>query len=157
MNDELKVRKIKDGTVIDHIKRGVGKKVVDILGINGDTQENVIHFPETVILLTNVPSKKLGRKDIVKVENRELKKEEVDKIALIAPDATWNIVRNYKVTKKSKLKVPDVIEGMLNCPNSNCVTNTNEPISSKFVVENRDPIKIRCSYCEKLLGLRDVL
>lgn len=157
MKDELKVMKIKDGTVIDHIKRGVGKKVVDILGLDNDSLGNVIHFPETVILLTNVPSKKVGRKDIVKIENRELKKEEVDKIALIAPDATWNIIRNYKVEKKSKLEVPDVIEGMLKCPNAKCVTNTNEPISSKLLVEKRDPIKLRCNYCERLIDLKDVL
>ena len=69
MKEELKVRKIKDGTVIDHIKRGVGKKVLDALGIDTD-------FPETVILLMNVSSKRVGRKDIVKIENKELKKEE---------------------------------------------------------------------------------
>jgi len=156
MKDELKVRKIKDGTVIDHIKTGLGKKVVDILSVD-NIPEDVIHFPETVILLTNVASKKVGRKDIVKVENRELKKEEVDKIALVASNATWNTIRNYKVVKKSKLEMPDVIEGMLKCPNRKCVTNTSEPVTSKFLTDKGEPIRLRCNYCERLIDLKDVL
>jgi len=150
MKEELKVRKIKDGTVIDHIKRGVGKKVLDALDIDGN-------FPETVILLMNVPSKKVGRKDIVKIENKELKKEEVDKIALIAPRATWNVVKNYKVIKKSELEMPDVIEGILKCPNPKCITNSDEPITSTFLVEKKDPVRLRCNYCERIIDLKDVL
>ena len=102
----MKVSKIKNGTVIDHIKRGVGKKVLDILSIDEK-------FPETAILLMNVQSKRVGRKDIVKIENKELKKEEVDKIALIAPHASWNVIKNFKVVKKSKIEIPDLIEGVL--------------------------------------------
>ena len=150
MKGELKVRKIKDGTVIDHIKRGIGKKVLDVLGIGAN-------FPETVILLMNVPSKKLGRKDMVKIENKELKKEEVDKIALIAPHATWNVIKDYKVVKKSKLEMPKIIEGILKCPNPRCITNSNEPITSKFLVEKKEPLELRCNYCERIIELKDIL
>ncbi len=105
----------------------------------------------------NVPSKKVGRKDIVKIENKELKKEEVDKIALIAPHATWNVIEDYKVLEKSKLEIPKEIEGLLKCPNPKCITNTDEPVTSKFSLEKKEPIKLRCNYCERLIDLKDVL
>ena len=150
MNEELKVRKIKNGTVIDHIKGGVGKKVIDILGIDG-------RLKETTVLLMNVPSKRVGRKDIVKIENKALKKEEVDKIALVAPNATWNVVKDYKVVDKSKIEIPDKLEGILKCPNPKCISNAGEPLKTKFKVEEKDPIRLRCNYCERIIDLKDVL
>ena len=150
MKEELKVKKIKDGTVIDHIKAGKGKKVLDILGVGNG-------FSQTTALLMNVPSKRIGKKDIVKIENKTLKKDEVDKIALIAPHATWNVVKDFKVINKSKIELPDTLEGILICPNPKCVTNMNEPVKSKFKVEEKEPVKLRCFYCERLFGLEDVL
>jgi aspartate carbamoyltransferase regulatory subunit len=105
----------------------------------------------------NVPSKKIGRKDIVKIENKTLKREEVDKIALIAPHATWNVIKDFKVVKKSEIELPDMLEGILKCPNPKCITNANEPVKSKFMVEEKEPVKLRCYYCERLFDLKDVL
>jgi aspartate carbamoyltransferase regulatory subunit len=150
MNEELKVKKIKDGTVIDHIKAGKGKKVLDILGVENG-------FSNVTALLMNVPSKRIGKKDIVKIENKTLKKEEVDKIALIAPNATWNVIKDFKVTNKSKIELPDTLEGIIKCPNPKCVTNMGEPIKSIFKVEEKDPVKLRCMYCERIFDLEDVL
>ena len=150
MKEELKVKKIKDGTVIDHIKAGKGKKVLDILGVGNG-------FSQTTALLMNVPSKRIGKKDIVKIENKTLKKDEVDKIALIAPHATWNVVKDFKVINKSKIELPDTLEGILICPNPKCVTNMNEPVKSKFKVEEKEPVKLRCVYCERLFTLEDML
>ena len=150
MKEELRVKKIKDGTVIDHIKAGKGKKVLDILGIENG-------FPNVTALLMNVPSKTAGKKDIVKIETKTLGKEEVDKIALIAPHATWNVIKDFKVTKKSKIELPDTLEGILKCPNPKCVTNMNEPVKSKFKVEEKEPVKLRCIYCERLFGLEDLI
>jgi aspartate carbamoyltransferase regulatory subunit len=150
MKEELKVKKIKDGTVIDHIKAGRGKRVLDILGIDQN-------FSETTSLAMNVESKSMGHKDIVKIENKALEKEEVDKISLIAPNASWNVIKDYKVVKKSKIEIPDVLEGFLICPNPKCVTNAKEPIKTKFKVEDKKEIKLRCQYCEKLFELEEVL
>jgi len=150
MKEELKVRKIKDGTVIDHIKGGLGKKVIDILCVDGN-------LPETTILLMNVPSKRIGGKDIVKIENKTLKKEEVNKIALVAPRATWNVIEDYKVAKKSRIEIPDELEGILKCPNPKCITNMDEPVTSKFKVEEKEPVRLRCNYCERIIDLKDVL
>ncbi len=150
MKEELRVKKIKDGTVIDHIKAGKGKKVLDILGVENG-------FPNVTALLMNVSSKRVGKKDIVKIENKALGKEEVDKIALIAPNATWNVIKDFKVTKKSKIELPDTLEGILKCPNPKCVTNMNEPVKSRFKVEKKEPVKLRCVYCERLFGLEDLI
>ena len=150
MPEELIVSKIRDGTVIDHIKAGRGKKVLDFLGIN----EN---YPEVVTLLMNVPSKKIKKKDIVKVANKFLKQEEVNKIALIAPNATCNVIKDYKVVDKISIKLPKMIEGILKCPNPKCISNENEPLTSKFFVEKEEPVTLRCYYCERLIDLKDVL
>ncbi len=99
MKKELKVPRIKDGSVIDHITAGNAVKVLHILGIPKESSS-------TVSVAMNVRSK-LGKKDIVKVENRELDPQEVDKIALIAPKATINIIRDYEVASKHKVKLPD--------------------------------------------------
>ena len=105
----------------------------------------------------NVPSKRIGRKDIVKIENKILKKDEVDEIALISPNATLNVIKDYKVVKKSKIELPDQLEGILKCPNPKCISNMNEPIIVKFKVEEKEPVKLRCHYCERLIELKDIL
>ena len=141
MKKELKVPRIKDGTVIDHINAGNAVKVLHILAIPDTTSS-------TVSVAMNVKSK-LGKKDIVKVENRELDPKEVDKIALIAPKATINIIRDYEVTKKHVVKLPDEIIGIVSCSNPTCVSNANEPVDSRFQIISRDPPKIKCYYCER--------
>jgi aspartate carbamoyltransferase regulatory subunit len=90
-----------------------------------------------------------GRKDIVKIEDRELIPEEVDKIALIAPQATINIIRDYEVAKKSLVVLPQIISRIVRCPNLNCISNSNEPVYSKFKV--MDSLALRCSYCEGII------
>ncbi|RLF43402.1 MAG: aspartate carbamoyltransferase regulatory subunit [Thermoplasmata archaeon] len=139
---ELKIPLIKDGTVIDHITAGQAVKVLHILGIPEKTLNSIVS------VVMNVRSK-IGKKDIVKVENRELKPEEVNKIALIAPKATINIIRDYEVVKKYKVDLPEEIVGIVRCPNPNCISNTREPIESRFRVISKDPIRIKCCYCER--------
>ncbi|QOJ79163.1 aspartate carbamoyltransferase regulatory subunit [Infirmifilum lucidum] len=146
MEDRLIVRKIKDGTVIDHIPAGRALDVLKILGISG--KEGM-----TVALVMNVESRKLGRKDIVKIENRFLKPEEVDKIALIAPTATINIVRDYEVVEKRRVVVPDEIVGILKCVNPLCISNSpREPVVPRIAVVSRQPLKLRCTYCDEEFG-----
>ncbi|KYK28490.1 aspartate carbamoyltransferase regulatory subunit [Thermoplasmatales archaeon SG8-52-1] len=141
MKKELKIPLIKDGTVIDHITAGNAVKVLHILGIPRSSSS-------IVSVAMNVKSK-LGKKDIVKVENRELDPHEVDKIALIAPKATINFIRDYEVAKKHIVKLPDEIIGIVSCSNPTCVSNAREPVKSRFKVINKDPPKIKCYYCER--------
>ena len=145
MSEELLVRKIRDGTVIDHIPAGRALDVLKILGLSGKEGS-------TIAIVMNVPSKKLGRKDIVKVEGKFLEPKEVDEIALIAPTATINIVKDFRVLEKRRVQVPGEIKGLLRCPNPNCITNTKrEPIETRFKLVSIAPLKLKCYYCEDIV------
>ncbi len=150
-NHGLLVRKIRDGTVIDHIPAGRSLAVLRILGITG--REGL-----RVALVMNVESKKLGRKDIVKVEGRYLTPRETDIIALVAPTATINIIRDYEVVEKRRVSLPDVIRGVLRCKNPTCITRKEgEPIEPRFRVVSRKPVKLRCEYCGTTLAEDEIL
>jgi aspartate carbamoyltransferase regulatory subunit len=139
---ELKIPLIKDGTVIDHITAGNSVKVLHILSIPKS-------HSFVVSVAMNVKSR-MGKKDIVKIENREVDPKEVNKIALIAPKATINIIRDYEVAEKYKVQIPNEIIGIVRCSNPTCVSNTGEPIQSRFNVNNKeDPLVIKCYYCER--------
>jgi len=147
---EVRVSKIKDGTVIDHISGGYALDVVKILGITG-------HERRVVTIAINVPSKRLHTKDIVKIEGRALSRQELNRIALIAPKATINIVRNYIVVEKQEVKLPKVIEDMVKCINPSCISNSNEPIAAKFLVESEEPLLLKCHYCGYIMEKSDLL
>lgn len=143
---ELKVSAIKNGTVIDHINSGMALKVLRILGI---TDEKV---DSTLTVAMHVPSKKGGWKDIVKIEDRELETKEVNKIALIAPHASINIIRNYNVAEKHRVSTPKIVIGIVKCSNQTCITNStqpSEPVETEFIVESQEPLKLKCKYCER--------
>lgn len=137
----LLVSPIRNGTVIDHIRQGEALNVLKILGITGSTQM-------CLSIATNVSSGRVGKKDIVKIENRELEKDEVDRIALIAPQATINIIRDYEVVEKKGVEIPSLLIGVVRCTNPGCISNTNEPIESKFEVL---PEGLHCLYCDNLI------
>ena len=136
---QIKVNAIKNGTVIDHIAAGRVLNVIDIIDL---------HSSDVVMIGMNLPSNKIGKKDILKIENRELSHDEVNSIALIAPSATLIIIQDFNVVEKHKLELPEYIEDLIICPNPKCVTGSEE-IKSKFRVINEDTIKVRCHYCEK--------
>jgi aspartate carbamoyltransferase regulatory subunit len=139
---KLRVTPIGNGTVIDHIPAGQALNVLKILGIDKTTDA-------TISVLMNVTSKRSGKKDVVKVEDRELKEEEVNKISLIAPGATINIIRDCLVVEKRTVDMPDLIVGVLRCPNPSCISNTDEPIKSQLIVKSKNPVVLRCVYCEQ--------
>jgi aspartate carbamoyltransferase regulatory subunit len=139
---EFKVMPIKNGTAIDHITPGMALKVLKILDITG-LKESIVS------VAMNVPSAKCERKDIVKIENRELEPHEINKIALIAPNATFNIIRNFNVDKKHKVELSDMVEGIVKCENPNCISNKTEPIPPKCVVVSKTPVTLKCFYCDR--------
>ena len=138
---ELRVSKIQDGTVIDHIAGGHASDVLAILGIDSGTDE-------VVSVGMNVPSNRLGHKDVVKIEGRELSQDEVDVISLIAPAASINIIREYGVVEKNRVERPEFVEGVLSCPNHDCISTDGEPVASRFAVLDDG---VRCAYCETLV------
>ena len=140
-NKELKVSAIKDGTVIDHIPAQNLFKVISLLGL-ADI-ENAITFG------TNLESKKLGRKSIIKVADKFFRDDEIDKIALVAPEAKLNIIRNYEVVEKRQVSLPDEITGYVRCFNPKCITN-HEDITTRFTVVSKLPLALKCHYCDKV-------
>ena len=138
---ELHVSKIERGTVIDHIAAGQALNVLALLGIDGSTGE-------VVSVAMNVPSDRRGSKDVVKVEHRELNQDELDVLSLIAPDATINIIRGYEVTEKARVERPERVTRVLECPNRACITNTDEPVVTSFVVFDDG---VRCEYCGRII------
>jgi aspartate carbamoyltransferase regulatory subunit len=137
MNKELKVSRIENGTVIDHLPGGTALKVVKALGLRPETH---------LILAMNVESGKSGRKDIVKIEDRFLSKDDTDRISLIAPNATINIIKGEKVTGKRQVLPPSELVGMLSCPNKNCITNA-ERCQTHFTKAGSG--KYACRFCER--------
>ncbi|MFC2113827.1 aspartate carbamoyltransferase regulatory subunit [Bacteroidota bacterium] len=138
---ELIVSAIDTGTVIDHIPAKSVMKVVRILGLE--------NFENTILIGTNFHSDKLGKKGIIKVKGKFFKSEIINKIALVAPQATLTIIEDYDVKDKTIVEVPDEIIGIVQCPNPKCITN-HESITTQFnVVSKNNGIKLKCHYCEK--------
>lgn len=143
---ELIVRRIKEGTVIDHIDEGRGIKVLNALGIDG-TDGSLI----TIAL--NVPSGKFKKKDIIKVENRFLQDDDTNKLAVIAPKATVNIIKNFKLVEKRRVSLPNEIERIFRCSNPDCITNSHEHIESIMDVVDKDVLVLKCRYCGRILDV----
>lgn len=140
-DSKLKVYALESGTVIDHIPSPLAMKVVEILGVQ---HEGILTIG------INFPSLKMGRKDVVKVENLMLTPAVTDRVALVAPTATINIIEDRKVIEKRKIHIPSEFRGMLRCPNPNCVTNK-EDVTTHFVREGEgDKPVVRCVYCERV-------
>ncbi len=138
---ELVVSAIKDGTVIDHIPAESLFKVISILELNK------IETPITIG--SNLESKKLGKKGIIKISDKFPDENDLNKIALFAPEAKINIIRNYEVVEKKVVQVPDFIEGIVKCVNPKCITNF-EQVRTKFTVIDKKKVALKCKYCEKI-------
>ncbi len=152
MNKEskkIKISPIKNGTVIDHIRKGQALKVVKILGVMEQDIDSVVSIAMNVESST-------GKKDIVKVEGRELKQEELDKISLISPEVTVNIIEDFHVKDKRRVKPPKTVKGIVKCRNTNCITNQKEPVEPEFKVISGKPVSIRCRYCEREMEGEDI-
>ncbi|NYZ60546.1 aspartate carbamoyltransferase regulatory subunit [Candidatus Micrarchaeota archaeon] len=142
----LKVDIIEHGTVVDHIQAGMGKKVLDILGIDEKSGNRVA-------LVMNVTSSKMGKKDILKVEGVLISAEKTDAIALISPRATVNLIKDGKVVEKKQAELPEKLRGVGRCPNPNCIS-TQEKAPAKFHLEGQ---KYRCGYCERTFRPAELL
>jgi aspartate carbamoyltransferase regulatory subunit len=147
---DLRVSKIKDGTVIDHISGGYALDVVKILGLTGKEKR-------VITIAINVPSRQFGRKDIINIEGRALSSGEVNRIALVAPHASINIIKQYGVAEKLEVKLPQNITGIVKCVNPVCITNSDEPVDSNFNVESVEPLILKCHYCGYVFEKSDVL
>ena len=146
---ELIVRRIREGTVIDHIDEGRGLQVLNALRIDG-TDGSLI----TIAL--NVPSGKFKKKDIIKVENKFLKDDDTNKLAVIAPKATVNIIKNFKLVEKRRVSLPNEIDRIFRCSNPDCITNSQEHIESVMDVIDKEGLVLKCRYCGRILDVNQL-
>ena len=149
LQSDLIVRRIKDGTVIDHINEGKGLNVLEALEIDG-SQGNVI----TIAL--NMPSGKLSKKDMIKVEGLFLEDDDTNKLAVIAPSSTVNIIKDYKLVEKRRVSLPNEIEQIFRCSNPDCITNSQEYIESTMEVMDKENLVLKCRYCGRILDVNDL-
>ena len=146
-----RVTAIKNGTVIDHIPSGQALKVLELLNLSGDTSV-------PVSLVMNVPSKKMGAKDSIKVEDRELTQSELDRLALVAPDSSIAIIRAYSVAEKLNVNLGDEVINVVRCTFSNCITqNPREPLPHRLKVIRTAPLALRCHYCQRPQDLDELV
>lgn len=146
---KLQVEAIKNGTVIDHIPANIGFKVIKLFKLDGSDQRITIGL--------NLPSSALGKKDLIKIENVYISKEQAKRLALYAPKATVNQIENYEVVAKLPLTLPETIVDVFRCPNTNCITHDEQAVESCFhLIENSQDIALKCKYCEKVFS-RDIM
>ena len=146
---ELVVSALENGTVLDHIPAENVYKALDILNLRGIENQITIGI--------NLTSKFFGKKGIIKIEDKFFEDEELNKLALIAPQATVNIIRDFKVVEKKKLSMPKEVVGIAKCRNPKCVTN-HQPIQTRFAtVEKDNKISLLCHFCEKSTEIKHAL
>ena len=140
---ELQVAALENGTVIDHIPCEKLFTVVSLLGLE--------HMKNNITIGFNLHSKKLGTKGIIKIADKFFCDDEINRIAVVAPNVKLNIIRNYEVVEKREVNLPDELRGIVKCANPNCITNRGEPVAPEFQVIGRHPPQLRCCYCDRLL------
>lgn len=143
----LSVSAIQKGTVIDHIPADSLFDVLSILKL--DELDSQITFG------TNLKSQKYGKKAIIKLEGKFFKADEINRIALVAPDAKLNIIEDYHVVEKKDVGLPDEVEGIAKCMNPKCVTN-HESIVTRFTVIDKKHVDLKCHYCEKVTDKKNL-
>lgn len=143
----LEVSGIEEGTVIDHIPQGKVFTVVKVLKL-----ENA---KDKVFLGANLHSKRSGKKGILKVAGKVLSQKETNKLALVAPEATVNIIKGFDVVKKRNIELPDYVSGICTCINPNCVTNK-QPVKTKMHIIKKKPVHVRCHYCERVMDQSEI-
>ena len=137
---ELLVTAIENGTVIDHIPADKTYDVANLLRLQ--------ELDTPVTIGYNLPSKKIGRKGIIKITDKFFTEEEISRLSVVAPKIVLNIIRNYDVGEKKTVETPDELRGIEKCNNPKCITN-NEPMQTIFNVIDKEKGILKCHYCDK--------
>lgn len=143
----LSVSAIKEGTVIDHVPASALFKVVSIL--------NLEKLDTMITIGNSLGSDKLGKKGIIKLSKVFFEDDDINKIALVAPCAKLNLIRDYEVVEKKVVEIPDEIVGIAKCVNPKCITN-NEAVTTRFEVVSKSEVKLKCHYCEKITNRKNI-
>ncbi len=144
---ELLVAALENGTVIDHIP---SNKLFEVV--------NLLHLEEMKTSITvgyNLRSKKMGDKSIIKIAGKFFSDDEINQLAVVSPNVTLSVIRDYEVVEKKEVVLPDELRGIVKCANPKCITN-NEPMKTLFHVISGEKAMLRCHYCNKEISLEHV-
>ena len=144
---EMQVSAIENGTVIDHIPAEKTYEVVDLLGLKNSLVPVTIGY--------NLPSKKIGKKGIIKITNRFFSQEEISRLSVVAPKIVLNIIKDYEVAEKKTIELPEELRGIVKCNNPKCITN-NEPMQTVFNVIDKAQGILKCRYCDKEQDINNI-
>lgn len=144
---ELQVAAIENGTVIDHIPSEKTYEVARLLHLTDIDVPTLIGY--------NLPSKRLGRKGIIKITNKYFIDEEISRLSVIAPNVVLNIIKDYEVVEKKMVVTPNELHGIIKCNNPKCITN-NEPMETFFTVIDKEKGIVKCHYCDKEQDINNV-
>ena len=145
---ELQVAALCNGTAIDHIPSDQVFKVVSLL--------NLESLNNPITIGNNLESKKMGTKGIIKISGKFFEKEEIDRIALVAPNVVLNVIEDYQVIEKKKVSIPQTIIGIVKCNNPKCITN-NEPMKTQFEVIDEKNVVLKCHYCNIKIEQEEII
>ena len=148
MGKELQVAALENGTAIDHIPTDAVFKVVSLLQLQ--------KLNNRITIGNNLKSSKMGSKGIIKVSDKFFREDELNRIALVAPNVNLNIIRNFEVVEKKKVVLPDEIVEIMKCNNPKCITN-NEPMKTRFHVTDKEKVELQCHYCEIKIKKEEVV
>ena len=145
---ELQVAALENGTAIDHIPPEHLFKVAQLIGLN--------KMDNRITIGNNLKSKKMGRKGMIKIADKFFEVDEINRIALVAPNSKLSIIRDYEVVEKSNITLPDELVGIVKCNNPKCITN-NEPMTTHFYVTDKPAGTIKCRYCERKINKEEII
>lgn len=148
MRKELQVAALENGTAIDHIPTNAVFKVVSLLKLQS--------INNRITIGNNFKSNKMGHKGIIKVADKFFREDELNRIALVAPNVNLNIIKNFEVVEKKKVVLPDEIIEIMKCNNPKCITN-NEPMKTRFHVTDKEKVELQCHYCELKIKKEEVV
>ena len=145
---ELQVAALENGTAIDHIPPEHLFKVAQLIGLS--------QMDDRITFGNNLESKKMGRKGMIKIADKFFEEDEINRIALVAPNVILNIIRDYEVVEKKNISLPDELTGMVKCNNPKCITN-NEPMTTHFYVTDEKLGTLKCRYCERKIYKDEII
>ena len=134
----MNVDSIQNGFVIDHISAGSGMKIYELLGLD--------ELDVTVAIIKNVPSRKMGKKDIIKIDADI--SVDLDVIGYVDPGATINIIKNSVLVEKKTLELPERLVNVVKCKNPRCITSCEQELNHIFRLTDKETKTYRCVYCE---------
>ena len=134
----MNIDSIRNGVVIDHISAGCGMRLYHLLGLET--------LDVSVAIIKNVSSRKLGKKDIIKIDAPI--PVNLDVIGFVDPMQTVNIIRDGKLIEKKSIEMPELLRNVIRCNNPRCITTTEQELPHLFRLTDRDRKIYRCVYCE---------